>query len=107
MDSLRCKESVVPAEQWGSFHTRQCHRKIWRDGYCKQHHPDAVEERRKKSEEKFRLKMENNPFKRIYKLELRIVELVEENRKLGEENRILKEAQPNSLCKRIEISPEV
>ena len=40
-----CKEKVYPKERWGSFHPYQCTRKIWMDGYCKQHHPRTVAER--------------------------------------------------------------
>src|SRR5579864_1650947 len=31
----------------------ECSRKAWRDGYCKQHHPDTVAAKKKASDEKF------------------------------------------------------
>jgi|GEM_PF-6509011 len=44
----RCRERHVPdGGRWPTFH--QCTRLAVRDGYCKQHHPDAVRERRQRS----------------------------------------------------------
>jgi hypothetical protein len=58
MNDSRCKKTVYPNEQWGAFHPHQCNRKVWKDEYCKQHHPDTVKERRDKRnkvwEEKFK-----------------------------------------------------
>ena len=48
MDENRCKKQV-----WGSWTYYQCSRKIWKDGYCKQHHPDSVKERERKRDEKW------------------------------------------------------
>lgn len=47
-----CKETVHPR---GFTMARgfRCERKAVRDGYCKQHHPDAVAERRTKSNERY------------------------------------------------------
>ena len=50
MSDLYCKKSVHNPGGW-TFH--QCRRKAWKDGYCKQHHPDSAEARRKKLDEKF------------------------------------------------------
>ena len=44
-DKDRCKKKVYPSDMWGGFHGHQCHRKIWKDGYCKQHHPNTVKAR--------------------------------------------------------------
>lgn len=44
----RCKEKVFHSWQFGGS---QCSRKSVKDGYCKQHHPDAIKKREKKSEE--------------------------------------------------------
>jgi hypothetical protein len=41
MDINHCQEKVF--DGWHDF---QCKRKIWNDGYCKQHHPDTVKARR-------------------------------------------------------------
>ena len=50
MNPNQCKETV--ADDTG-FHFYQCSRKPVKDGYCKQHHPDSVAERRRKAEEKY------------------------------------------------------
>ncbi len=50
MDGKKCKETVYPNERWGSFHPHQCHKNIWKDGYCKQHHPETKEVRHKARE---------------------------------------------------------
>jgi len=34
-----------PVWSGGGWHSYQCKRKIWKDEYCKQHHPDEVEAR--------------------------------------------------------------
>jgi hypothetical protein len=54
MDKTRCKKRV-----WlqGGFVDYQCSRKIWKDGYCKQHHPETVEERQGKSDMKWEEKI--------------------------------------------------
>lgn len=57
MKKERCKESVMD-----SFHSHQCSRNEWMDGYCKQHYPASVEKRRKKSEERYKLKLKENPW---------------------------------------------
>lgn len=46
-----CKEMV-----WQGMHNYQCSRKAVRDGWCKQHHPDAYEARRIKSHETWKAK---------------------------------------------------
>ena len=54
MTSDKCKERV-----WGSgaFGSRGCYRKAVKNGFCKQHHPDAVAKRR--DERMARWKAEN------------------------------------------------
>lgn len=52
MDETRCKKQVSGEGQWGGFHRHQCQRKVWNDGYCKQHHSDTVEARNKEREER-------------------------------------------------------
>lgn len=51
--SGRCKERV-----WnGQFSDYPCSRKDWKDGYCKQHHPDSVKKRRDDAYARFTAKM--------------------------------------------------
>jgi len=53
MNTHKCEATVYPKERWGTLHGYQCTRKIWKDGYCKIHHPDSVKVRRKKSMERY------------------------------------------------------
>ena len=62
----RCKAKV-----WGGWRHYQCTRNIWKDGYCKQHHPDTVEEKEKQSTW-YRLQEAE---KEIARLKARIAEL--------------------------------
>lgn len=52
-----CIESVMKG-----YHLKQCTRKIWKDGFCKQHHPETVKAKNDKRERRWKFKMENNPF---------------------------------------------
>jgi hypothetical protein len=47
--SEKCKEQVS-RDMW---HTNRCYRNAWKDGYCKQHHPDSVKTRREASHAKW------------------------------------------------------
>jgi hypothetical protein len=49
LDPTLCKEQVWSNLGW---QLHQCCRRAVRDGYCKQHHPESVAVRRKKSAEK-------------------------------------------------------
>lgn len=67
------------------FHSSRCSRKAVRDGWCKQHHPDAVKARQEKSEKEYREKWNKSPemclqraLKRIGELELKIASLEEQ-----------------------------
>ena len=61
----RCKEKVFPKDLWGVFHSHQCSRNIWKDGYCKQHHPDTKKKREKEKDKRFKEKQKQDPW---YKL---------------------------------------
>jgi hypothetical protein len=58
----RCKEMV-----WDSsgFHKYRCSRRGKIDGYCKQHHPDIVAERKRKREAAAEAKWQNSPHKKL------------------------------------------
>lgn len=55
----QCKASVN--HDW---HYAQCSRNPWKDGWCKQHHPDSIETRYEKSLERYKEQQENSPFAR-------------------------------------------
>jgi Skp family chaperone for outer membrane proteins len=58
LDEKRCKQTVIPNDKWGSFHPHQCNRAVVKDGFCKQHHPDAKAERNAASMERWRREKE-------------------------------------------------
>jgi len=75
-DTLLCKAML-----WESWYNRQCSRKAVKDGYCKQHHPDAVAKRSEDSERRYKEKVHNRP---IAKLQRECNSLREEKQKLVE-----------------------
>jgi hypothetical protein len=79
-----CKQRVYPNERWGAFNPHQCNKKIWKDGFCKIHHPDSVEERNRKATERWNAKNEASDFHQLKLARKRIEELEEEIRKLKE-----------------------
>lgn len=79
MEKERCKETVWDRHVW---HQQQCSSYVWKDGYCKQHHPDTVKERNRKSEERFKEEMENSPWARLRRANKEIEELKQKISKL-------------------------
>lgn len=56
LDPSRCKAGVWDSQSsWPRYD--QCQRKAGQDGWCKQHHPDAVAERAKASDAKYKASM--------------------------------------------------
>ena len=82
MDNTRCKEQVYEQGGYGSFRGHQCSRKIWKDDYCKIHHPDTVAERQAKSEEKWRAKQAQSPYVKLQEAYTKIEELEEKIKEL-------------------------
>lgn len=64
LDSKQCTAEVPGAVGWRLV---QCSRKAWKDGFCKQHHPDSVRERQAKSYRRFdeKMKRQNLPFEQL------------------------------------------
>ena len=79
MDDSKCKESVM----WDSWHSRQCTRKIWKDGFCKQHHPETVKERQKESQRKWEERRKKEPWYLLKIAQERIAELEAEVARLS------------------------
>ncbi len=82
MSEDQCKAKATPNDRFGSFHKYQCTRKPWKDGFCKQHHPDSVKARRDAAAKKFDERMAKDPrtllanaLKRIVELEAEIAAL--------------------------------
>jgi len=65
IDPNRCKAAVSFGGRAVGF--RQCLRKPWKDGWCKQHHPDTVAERRKRQDRMAQQRLENSPIMRLVK----------------------------------------
>jgi hypothetical protein len=62
MNSCGCKALV-----WGEQRFRSCSRQAWKDGWCKQHHPDTVAKRRSITECQRQLKEAQAQFERLKK----------------------------------------
>lgn len=77
LDPDRCQEKVSDGWHW-----RQCSRKPWKNGYCKQHHPDSVKARSEESEKKSQIQRANSPFVKLDEAKKRIKELEFENNEL-------------------------
>lgn len=63
MDKERCKQYVVEP---GGFHQHQCYKPIWKEGYCKIHHPSSVAKREKEKEERYEKKRKKDPYHRFF-----------------------------------------
>lgn len=85
-----CKQSVRGQGQWGSFHPHQCKRKVWKDGYCKTHHPDTMEERQRKSRLLYEEKRKHEPWYLLKEAQEEIKQLKEELKRCKEEVLVLR-----------------
>lgn len=75
----RCKERV-----WnGQFSDYPCSRKDWKDGFCKQHHPDSVKKRRDDAYARFKTKWAEDADRRT-----RLWQQREENAQLNAQLRL-------------------
>ena len=50
------KEGYCKAEAGRGWIFFQCSRKAWKDGWCKQHHPDIMEEKQRERNEVYKRK---------------------------------------------------
>ena len=57
-DESRCKTSVRWRDRGVGFH--QCTRRPWKDGWCRQHHPDTVKEREAEKDKRYREQRANS-----------------------------------------------
>lgn len=69
LDPARCKEQVHEGGSWPRF--RQCRLKHVRDGYCKQHHPEAVAARRAAADQRYKAQQENSSWAQLERLKAR------------------------------------
>ena len=102
----RCKASV-----WkGYFANNRCARKAWKDGYCKQHHPDSIKKRREESRRKFDEKQKQSPWYKLKMATERIAELEAQNKRLLEALKeclpYVKQALQNNLESLKDVDPD-
>jgi hypothetical protein len=77
MSEGNCKEQV-----FRDWHNYPCSRKAWKDGYCKQHHPDSVKARDAERTRKWEVKKEESPYRKIETLNADLTALRAENDQL-------------------------
>lgn len=70
----RCKESI-----FRDWHNYQCQRKAWKDGYCKQHHPDEVKKKAKARSDALNAKWENQKRQRQKSNMVMVIDLTAEH----------------------------
>ena len=61
---------------------RPCGRKVWKDGFCKIHHPESVKARQDRADARWEERKKQLPWYKLQKAEERIAELEKENKKL-------------------------
>ena len=59
VDPARCLASVPIGGR--SVGSRQCLRRPWRDGWCRQHHPESEAKRQEESRQRWESKLKNRP----------------------------------------------
>jgi hypothetical protein len=74
VDETRCRQRIF--KDWRAY---QCTRKVWKDGYCKQHPPDTVKKRREESQRKYDESRKQSCWYRLEQASLRIKELEVQN----------------------------
>lgn len=76
--SDQCKELVSSWNGWG---VSKCSRNALKDGYCNQHHPDAVKSRQEASDKRRKEKLDTNP---LIVANAKIAKIEQQNKKLIE-----------------------
>lgn len=65
-NKIKCKQTGIPESgKYGSFYHHSCIRNAWKDGFCKQHHPEEVKKRAKAQELRWEEKQKNSPLGRL------------------------------------------
>jgi len=73
-DQTRCKIDVSGEGRFGWVHPHQCRRKIWKDGFCRQHHPDTVKDRLTEADKRWKVKAKQGRLERYAGVLLRALE---------------------------------
>ena len=85
----RCKQEGISDSS--GFHFHRCYRRATKDGYCKQHHPDIVAERQRKSHEEYERKWKESPIMQLIEVAKKLEEAKATIVILSRENEDLKE----------------
>lgn len=77
---MQTKKRMNPDEQcrarvWGNFNFHRCPRKAVKDGYCYQHHPEAVQKRKEEAEKRSEEAQQQSPWAKLERARKRIEEL--------------------------------
>lgn len=72
MGKIKCM-GIVYTGNWGV--PNRCSRNAVNDGYCKQHHPDAVAKRKQEADIRYEEKQKNSPYYRLKIAKNKIKEL--------------------------------
>lgn len=73
MEKENCSKKV-----WDHWKYRNCSRFAIKDGFCKQHHPDSVKERERKTEERYKREQRNSPWTMLANAKKEIEDLKDE-----------------------------
>lgn len=68
--SEKCKKEIMI-----NYHVHPCSRNAWKDGYCKQHHPDTIKARSELSQKRWQEKEKQSPWYKLQEANKRIKEL--------------------------------
>ena len=71
LDPLFCSKRIWSGFGWES----QCKRKPWRDGWCKQHHPETKAKRAEESRIRYEEQRKQSPLYKLEQAQKRINEL--------------------------------
>ena len=63
-DETRCCKRVYDSY---SLIGHPCTRKVWKDGFCKTHHPETVKARQEESTRRYKEKWDNSPINKLGK----------------------------------------
>jgi len=97
----QCKEQVWDSNGWRN---KRCTRSAVKDGYCKQHHPETVKERREESDKRYKEKMENSPLAKLRSANEKLQALEARCKYLEEAVRERDEWMQNTFGKALELA---
>jgi len=70
---------------WVGFRSRRCKHDVWRNGFCKQHHPETVRARRIARDNRWEERKKENPLFQLREARRKIEELEAEVIRLNRE----------------------